>query len=90
MGLIDENKKKKFYDDQRLTAKGMSLAMESIEFAETELQNLAIEFAEWKELNVVKTMNRTVDVYYTMKGISEMYFYNYQLFTKFIEQRKTN
>ena len=84
MGLIDEKKKKKFYDDQRLTAKGMSLAMESIEFAEAELQNLAIEFCQFCGKKCFYSEQRGTWIYGKIQYSTE------KLFQKFIEQRKTN
>jgi hypothetical protein len=58
------------------------------EFAENELQNLAIEFSDWKDLNCVKQWSSKQGNYWTINGKFEpMYFHNRELFIIFMEQR---
>ena len=72
MRIIDEEKVKQLYQNEWCKVSGKLFI--SATLADTELQNLAIEFYDW-----------ATDYYYENLGSEEKID---QLFSKFIEQRK--
>ena len=56
-------------------------------FAEAELQNLAIEFADWKDSNCTKQRSDIHGGFWSVNGGTAMYFHNRELFMVFMEQR---
>jgi hypothetical protein len=56
-------------------------------FAENELQNLAIEFSDWKDSNCIKQWSSRHGAFWSVNGKTAMYFHNRELFIIFMEQR---
>lgn len=87
MKIIDEEKVKNEISKIEKVVNGkLSTAFEKgVEFAESELQNLAIEFAEWIDINGIR------DNEHNWKYKFDNYvkkFTSIEMFEKFIEQRK--
>ena len=66
-----------------LSPEALQKAIDAIDFAETELQNLAIEFAKFCGKKCFYSEQRATWLYDKIQYTTET------LFTKFIEQRKT-
>ena len=89
MGIIDEEKVKQLHRNEWCKVNGKVFI--SATLAESELQELAIEFAEWiSGDNCDWTPSTQCNLWQYKYKIQAIKINSEELFQKFIEQRKTN